>query len=54
MSRRLDVVLMFHYGLVICYKQDGRCACNVTVGHVHVINVAVEKQLVLHIVSVCL
>ena len=37
-----------------CTKQDRQCTCNVTLRRVRVIVVAVEKQSVLHILSVCL
>jgi len=39
------------YGLI---KQDQQCACNVTLRRVRATIVAVEKQYVLYILSVCL
>ena len=35
-------------------EQDSQCTYNLTLKRVHVTNVAVEKQRVLHILSVCL
>jgi len=34
-------------------EQDGQCKCNVTLGRVRAIIDVVEKQRVLHVVSVC-
>jgi len=39
---------------VCTFRQDRQFTCNVTARRVHVTNVAVEKQKLFHIVSVCL
>ena len=51
------IIVLINYSnnvVMLQTEQDGQCTYNVTLRRIQALNVAVEKQCVLHILSVCL